>query len=164
MKPFFVGLHLGSSKPISLELFLRPLVDDLKDLLKNGLKLVTGEMHTIKLDMMILDAPSRAYLKRIIGHSGYFSCERCTEEGVYLIQPAKGQKAKKKNAVKKNNGKKKKVNNNENQHRGHVCLVGTDADLRTDKTFREQRNEEHHTGIIILRFIVRCLYLYLVTI
>lgn len=37
IKPFFVGLHLGRSKPTSVEMFLRSLLDNLHDLLENGL-------------------------------------------------------------------------------------------------------------------------------
>ena len=30
---------------------------------------------------MICDAPARSFLKRIKGHSGYHSCERCVQQG-----------------------------------------------------------------------------------
>lgn len=41
--------------------------------------------HNVALpDAFICDAPARAYLKCIKGHTGYSSCERCTEYGVHL--------------------------------------------------------------------------------
>lgn len=89
MRPFFVGLHC-QSKPTSLELFLRPLLNDLKDLYENGLQVkINGALTNfiVNVHQMIFDAPARAFLKCIIGHSGYFSCEMCEEEGVYLVQP-----------------------------------------------------------------------------
>lgn len=100
---------------------------------------------------MILDAPARAFLKCIKGHSGYFSCERCTEEGVYVYTNGDIKNTTKKEVSKKNvtvttSNKKKKLKKNVN--RGHVCLIGTEADLRTDKSFREQRQEDHYKGII----------------
>lgn len=130
MKPFIIGLHFGSSKPTSIELFLRPLLNELHELLHAGLNVKLNgfvKNYPVKVYQWILDRPARSLLKCIIGHSGYYSCERCEEEGVYLCQPDK-------------DGKKKKRS-------GHVCLVGTDAPLRTNETFRNRKQEEHHTGI-----------------
>lgn len=127
MKPFFVSIYQGTSKPPSAEVFLRALLDEIHDLLANGLT-VNGKTATlqIRIDKFILDAPARAFLKCIIGHSGYFSCERCEERGEYLCKvPRRKQSNKTKNS-------------------GHVCLTGTQAPLRTDESFRNQENEEHH--------------------
>lgn len=142
MRPFFVGLHFGTSKPTSLELFLRPLLNDLHDLLKNGLQIKINGLisnFVVKIHQMIFDAPARAFLKCIIGHSGYFSCEKCEEEGVYLRQP-----------VEENNegNPSKKAKKNPKNSGGHVCLIGTDAPLRTDESFRTQVQEDHHHGMI----------------
>lgn len=129
MKPFFVSIYLGASKPRSAEEFLRPLLDEIQDLLANGL-IVTknGKTFTvqIRIDKFILDAPARAFLKCIIGHSGYFSCERCEEPGEFLCKVPKTTKG-------------KNVKNG-----GHVCLLGTRAPLRTDESFKKQENKEHH--------------------
>lgn len=146
MKPFFVGLHLGASKPTSLESFLRPLLNDLHDLIENGLEIkVNGTITNfmVKVYQMILDAPARAFVKCIIGHSGYFSCEKCEEEGVYLVRPEKQNDG-------ENPSKKRKQNP---KQKGHVCLIGTDAPLRTDGSFRSQSQEEHHHGDNNLRLI-----------
>lgn len=129
MKPFFVSIYQGSSKPSSPEEFLRPLLNEIHDLLANGLTVTmngkTFELQ-IRIDKFILDAPARAFLKCIISHSGYFSCERCEEPGVFLCKVPKRANAKKvKNA-------------------GHVCLLGTNAPLRTDESFRNKQNAEHH--------------------
>lgn len=112
MEPFFVRIWYGKGKP-PLEEFLRPFVDELLLLLKEGLICVeTGKEFTIEVFLFVCDAPARAYLKCIKGHSGYFSCERCTVEGDYLSD--------------------------------HVCLVETDAPLRTDFSFRSREQSEHH--------------------
>lgn len=129
MQSFFVQIYKGSSKPDSAEQFMRPLLNEIQDLLRNGLSVSTNgqtKMFTIRIDKFILDAPARAFLKCIIGHSGYFSCERCEEEGEFLRK--EGRHATK---LPKRNG-------------GHVCLIGTNAPVRTDESFRNQENEQHH--------------------
>lgn len=39
---------------------------------------VSKRSCTVELRVMICDAPMRAYLKGVTGHSGFWSCERCT--------------------------------------------------------------------------------------
>lgn len=108
VKSFFVQLFQGSSKPDTAEIFLRPLLNEMHELLASGLTVAQNE-HTktfqIRIDKFILDAPARAFLKCIIGHSGYYSCERCEEKGEYLCKV------------------RAKVSNKRNA--GHVCLIGT---------------------------------------
>lgn len=130
MKSFFVQLYKGSSKPNSAELFIRPLLNEIDELLTCGLPVsINGQTKKfeIRIDKFILDAPARAFLKCIIGHGGYFSCERCEEEGEYLLKVERNMKATK---TKKNTG--------------HVYLIGTNAPLRTDESFRNQENQQHH--------------------
>ncbi len=127
MKPFFVAIYQGASKPRTAEEFMRPLLDEIHDLVANGLTVtINGKPFPIqiRIDKFILDAPERAFLKRIIGHGGYYSCERCEEPGQFL------RKVPKRGNTKKN--------------AGHVCLIGTNAPLRTDESFRNQENPEHH--------------------
>lgn len=109
----------------------RPLLNETHELLENGLtasKNGQNKMFQIKVNKFILHAPARAFLKCIIGHSGYFSCERCEEEGVYLRVTPKSAKDK----------------DDKNSNAGHVCLVATNATLRTDESFRNQENKEYH--------------------
>lgn len=113
MEPFFVRIWYGEGKP-PLEDFLQPFVDELLSLLENRLVTETGEVFEVEVYLFICDAPARAYVKCIKGHSGYFSCERCTTEGEYLSD--------------------------------HVCLVETNASLRTDSSFRSKEQIEHHKG------------------
>lgn len=84
MEPFFTRIWYGEGKP-PLEDFLRPFVNELLMLLEDGLTCnETGREFEIVVFLFICDAPARAYVKCIKGHSGYFSCERCTTEGEYL--------------------------------------------------------------------------------
>ncbi len=126
MNAILVQIYKGSAKPDTAELFIRPLLNELHELRSYGLPVTTNGHTTtyeVRVDKFILDAPARAFLKCIIGHSGYFSCERCEEEGVYLCKLERNAKSKKK---------------------GHVCLIGTNALRRTDESFRSKENEQHH--------------------
>ncbi|KAL2089217.1 hypothetical protein ACEWY4_016116 [Coilia grayii] len=38
----------------------------------------------LKLQAMVCDAPARAFLKCVKGHTGYSGCEKCTQEGEYM--------------------------------------------------------------------------------
>lgn len=127
MEAFFVAIYNGTSKPLSAEMFLRPLLNEIHDLIENGLSVSETELVQVKIDKFILDAPARAFLKCMIGHGGYYSCERCEERGEYLHKISK-------------RAKKSKTS-------GHVCLLGTNAVLRTDESFRNQENPEHHHDI-----------------
>lgn len=82
-KPFIVGVYFGSKKPYFVEEYLFPFIDDLNDLILNGLQF-NNITFQVKIKGIIADAPARAFLKQIKGHSGYFGCEKCNEKGVYL--------------------------------------------------------------------------------
>lgn len=133
MKPFFVQIFKGTSKPESAEIFMRPLLNEIHELLANGLSVTVNDepkMFHIRINMFILDAPARAFLKCIIGHGGYFSCERCEEPGEFINKVAVNIKNKR--------------SKNKAKNAGHVCLVGTNAPLRTNESFRHKENEKHH--------------------
>lgn len=132
MKAFFASIYQGKNKPTSAEQFLRPLLDEIHDLLETGLSFTVNgvtKTHLIRVDKFILDAPARAFLKCIIGHSGYSSRERCEERGEYLRKEGKQMKPAKGGNSKRN---------------GHVCLIGINATLRTDESFRNQYDQDHH--------------------
>lgn len=129
-EPSFVAIYKGTQKPPSAEVFMRPLLDEIQELLAYGIAISNDGVAAtidIAIDKFILDAPARAFLKCIISHNGYYACERCEEPGEYLRKSSKNPKSKRTNT-------------------GRVCLVGTYAPLRTDESFRNQYNEEHHQG------------------
>lgn len=157
MKAFFVTLHQGPSKPKSAEEYLRPFIAEIDRLSELGLSVSkdgTDKHFTVEIDKFIMDAPARQFLKRIVGHAGYSSCERCTEEGVYIFNNGeKKDRNKPKENLKPTNknenckcGCKCKGSNKEKASvkSGHVCLVGIDAPLRTNLSFRTKLDEDHH--------------------
>uniref|UniRef100_A0ABD2W3X0 Uncharacterized protein n=1 Tax=Trichogramma kaykai TaxID=54128 RepID=A0ABD2W3X0_9HYME len=80
-KPFPVAVFDGNSKPESLDDYLRPFITEINDLLLNGVNI--GNIHfNVFIDLrFICDAPVRAFLKNIKGHTCFVGCERCTVIG-----------------------------------------------------------------------------------
>ena len=54
-----------------------------KELNENGFD-INGNHFNVQLDSVICDAPARAFVKCIKGHSGYSECDKCTQCGVYI--------------------------------------------------------------------------------
>jgi hypothetical protein len=79
-EPFIVGIYCGSSKPNDLNAFFEQFVAECKSLVSNGLT-VCNELFTVELNSFVCDAPARAMVKNIKGHSGYFGCDKCKQEG-----------------------------------------------------------------------------------
>ena len=82
-KPFVVAAFCGTKKPGDLNDFCADFVNELKELQQNGIDL-NGNLHTVAIHSFVCDAPARAFLKNIKLHSGYSSCERCTQEGEWF--------------------------------------------------------------------------------
>lgn len=81
-KPFVIGVFCGKTKPLDLDQYLCDFVEEVARL-QNGFE-VAGKTFTLKIDCFICDSPARSFLKNTKGHNGYFGCERCTQEGVYI--------------------------------------------------------------------------------
>ena len=79
-EPFIVALYSGTSKPEPLQEYLKDLVEDINNLSTSGFQ-YNGAIVKITVKAFICDAPARAFLKNIIYHTGYNSCERCEELG-----------------------------------------------------------------------------------
>jgi len=82
-RPFVVGLLCGDGKPDPLDVYLNPFLEELLALVVNGLEF-QNSTYDVKVRCFICDAPARAYLKCIKGHSEYSSCERCHQEGDFI--------------------------------------------------------------------------------
>ncbi|KAI2645238.1 Cell cycle checkpoint protein RAD17 [Labeo rohita] len=78
--PFIVAMFSGQSKPNPLEEYLKDFLTEYKHLKDNGI-VFKGQTYTVNIDALICDAPARAYLKCIKGHTAYESCERCLIRG-----------------------------------------------------------------------------------
>ena len=81
--PFVIGIYYGMSKPADITEYLSYFVEDVRSLAETGLNF-SGINFPVVISAFICDAPARAFVKQIKGHSGYYACERCTQRGVYL--------------------------------------------------------------------------------
>lgn len=79
---FPIALFCGKQKP-PLDAYLKDFVSDCQNLCENGLTL-GDQTFSMVLDSLVCDAPARAFLKCIKGHSGYYACERCEQKGVHI--------------------------------------------------------------------------------
>lgn len=109
--PFIIALFGGNSKPDSSEEFFEQFVQEMNDIILNGIE-IDGTMYIVKLGAFICDTPARAFIKGTKSHIGFCSCERCEVHGVTI--------------------NKKRVFNE------------VDSILRTENSFRNKLQEEHH--------------------
>ena len=114
--PFIIGLFLGKQKPTNISEYTHKLIQELDDLLQNGITLSKDEIqHHIpfNLSCIICDTPARAFVKCCKGHSGYFGCDKCSQRGLW---------------------------------KGKLTFPEIDAPRRTDASFDEMSNVEHHSA------------------
>ena len=79
--PFLIGLFYGVSKPKNLD-FLNEFIQDFNELKRSGLE-YNGSNIKFDISVIVCDAPARSFIKSAKQHSGYSSCERCTQRGVW---------------------------------------------------------------------------------
>uniref|UniRef100_A0A182PWP3 Transposase domain-containing protein n=1 Tax=Anopheles epiroticus TaxID=199890 RepID=A0A182PWP3_9DIPT len=76
------AIFCGPKKPESVEEYLRPMVNEMNDLMQRGI-IVHGRHVAIRLRAIVADTPARAFIKGVKGHTGYESCLKCTVVGKY---------------------------------------------------------------------------------
>jgi hypothetical protein len=109
--PFVIGMYYGKKKPLDSNLYLADFLNETIRLTTNGM--VFGDLKIpFRLIGLICDAPARSFIAGIKGHSGYYGCGKCVQEGEYL--------------------------------KDRVCFPENDAHLRTDLSFANRSQEEHH--------------------
>ena len=79
-KVFIVSLYSGSSKPFNAQIFFKPFLDDVKIAYAEGIK-IGDRTFDFSVHSVVCDAVARQFVKCIISHSGYYSCERCVVRG-----------------------------------------------------------------------------------
>lgn len=80
-KVFPIGIYFGKEKPKNLEDFLTDFITEINNLYENGLHF---ENHFTQLDgvYFVCDAPAKSFIMGTIGHTGFYSCTRCTVKGI----------------------------------------------------------------------------------
>ena len=81
--PFIVALYFGNSKPNNLNDFLFDFLNEAHELIQEGISFENNTFQVV-IRAFICDAPARAFLKQIKGHTGYFACERCVIKGYWM--------------------------------------------------------------------------------
>ena len=61
-KPMCIGVFSGKGKPADLKEFLSPFVNEMNDILENGL-IINGISISVSIRAFICDAPARAFVK-----------------------------------------------------------------------------------------------------
>lgn len=80
--PFIIGLFYGTSKPDDVSVYLHDVVEELNELLRNGLN--HDNLHyDIIITSIICDSPARAFIKNVKQYSGYYGCDKCIQSGVW---------------------------------------------------------------------------------
>lgn len=80
-RPLLIALFCGETKPTSLQDYLGALVQELT-MLREGFVIGLKTLF-LKVSSVICDAPARAFIKQVKGHSGYAGCDKCLQPGVY---------------------------------------------------------------------------------
>nr|XP_042902110.1 uncharacterized protein LOC107449218 [Parasteatoda tepidariorum] len=79
--PFLVSLFCGLTKP-PVEEFLQPVVQELKDVLVNGIVISPeNQKLSVKVRSFICDTPARCFIKCVKNFNGYNGCDRCVQHG-----------------------------------------------------------------------------------
>lgn len=79
---FVVGIYHGYRKPGCFSEFLRPFVDEVKSI--STLFFCNDKLIKVTIRAFICDSPARASVTGSKGHTGYFGCGKCTQQGEYL--------------------------------------------------------------------------------
>ena len=78
---FIVAIFYGNSKPNPLNDFLADFINEVEILKNDGLVITANKTITVSIKCFVCDAPARAFLKCVVNHTGYSSCERCEIKG-----------------------------------------------------------------------------------
>lgn len=78
-----VGIYHGYEKPSNANDFLGDFVQDAVELSNNGI-FVNGMCLPFKIKGFIADAPAKSFVSYTKGHTGFFSCTKCIQKGVFV--------------------------------------------------------------------------------
>ncbi|XP_015377837.1 PREDICTED: uncharacterized protein LOC107172075 [Diuraphis noxia] len=79
---FPIGVYHGYTKPKNSDEFLLDFIEEAKCLMTNEI-ILNDRTLKITIHSCIADSPAKSFLLNTKGHSGYYSCYRCIEEGEY---------------------------------------------------------------------------------
>ena len=80
--PVLISIFCGNAKPNNLAEYFGDLVAELKTLY-NGFTF-RDKTFLLRICSIVCDAPARAFVKAIKGHTAYSGCDKCTQVGEYI--------------------------------------------------------------------------------
>ncbi|XP_073956617.1 uncharacterized protein isoform X2 [Choristoneura fumiferana] len=80
---FPIGVYCGTKKPSSCTSFMEEFVSEIVNLISSGLT-ISGKNIKVAIKGFVCDTPAKSFLLGVKGHTGYYSCTKCKQPGVYL--------------------------------------------------------------------------------
>ncbi len=81
---FLIGLHEGRSKPTCPNDYLKDFIEECTKLCTKGIS-IDNVVYRFKFEKLSVDAVALSYITGVKGHSGYYGCLKCTDEGTCVI-------------------------------------------------------------------------------
>uniref|UniRef100_A0A1Y1MKV3 DUF4218 domain-containing protein n=1 Tax=Photinus pyralis TaxID=7054 RepID=A0A1Y1MKV3_PHOPY len=82
-EPFLIGVYFGKKKPGNANEYLKQFVDEYLQITENQL-IICGVEVNVKLNALICDTPAKSFVCGTKGHTGYFGCGKCIQEGDFI--------------------------------------------------------------------------------
>lgn len=77
-----VGAYHGNEKPFCSNDFLKDFIEEVVPLIDEGfVDDISNTTIQIQVVAIICDAPAKSFVLKTKGHSGYYSCTKCTQKG-----------------------------------------------------------------------------------
>jgi hypothetical protein len=77
---FVVGLYYGPKKPATSSDFLKDIVCEMSQLLKDGFKINNLEFR-VHFEFCCCDIPAKSFVKCVKSHSAFYGCDKCEVRG-----------------------------------------------------------------------------------
>lgn len=81
---FPIGLYHGNKKPSNSNEFLFDFVEEMKSILSANGVFLNKKKVNVSIHYICCDAPAKSFILKVKGHTGFFSCTRCTIEGEHV--------------------------------------------------------------------------------
>ncbi|KAF2903053.1 hypothetical protein ILUMI_03131 [Ignelater luminosus] len=78
-----IGIYHGYKKPSSANEFIKHFVEEITSLIQSGFSF-KGITLPIMVNAFICDAPAKSFISYCKGHTGFYSCTKCTQKGKYI--------------------------------------------------------------------------------
>jgi hypothetical protein len=78
--PFVISIFCGEKKPQNVDRYLEDFITDMR-VLEQGPVDILGISVQVKIACFICDTPTRAFVRQLKGHSGYYGCDKCMQKG-----------------------------------------------------------------------------------